>query len=214
MQAEGLIQKTFIKLTGAKQVTLNEWMRAKFDIQSEIRFEIHELHLPVNKSQELNYHLDLSFLTDHTVTRPQFEAIFNNCPNHNVDYYMQEYIWKHNTQCLLFFIRGYATMLQTLEVAVDTELYHADYLDNARWLHYRLTSFHETRKFFPFCNCCPQNTKAQCSFWMDVLTHIKEAISGPCTEERAVTLRRYFEGLNNTCMIPKTLEELKQVGEV
>ena len=214
MQAEELIQKTFIRINGGKQITLDEWMKTKFEIQSEIRFEIHKLHLPENKSQALYSHLNLSFLTDHTITRPQFEAIFNICPDHNVDYFMREYIWKHNTHCLLFFIKGYATILQTLEVAIDTELYHVDYLGNARWLHYRLSSFHEMRKFFPFCKLCPQNTEAQCSFWMDVLSRIKEAISGPCTKESAVSLRSYFEGLDITCMIPKTVEELKQVGDV
>lgn len=190
LQVEELIQKTFFQRNGEKQITLNEWMKTKFDIQAEIRFEIHQLHLPESKSRELNYHLDLSILTDHTVTRPQFEAIFNIGPDHDIDYFMREGIWKHNTQCLLFFIRGYAAILQTLEAAVETELYYADYLHNARWLHYLLTSFHETRQFFPFCICCPQNTKTQCSFWIDVLKHIKETKSGPCTRESAETLRR------------------------
>jgi hypothetical protein len=214
LQAEELTQKTCIKVNGAEPITLDEWGKTKSDIQSAIRFEIHQLHLPERESQVLNSHLDLAFLTDHTVTRPQFEALFNACPSHNIEYFMREYVWDHNTRCLLFFIRGYAAILQALEVAVDAELYYADYLDNAHWLYYRLASFHTTRTFFPFCNPCPQNTKTQCSFWRDVLTHIQERISGPGTKESAAALRGYFEGLNNPCIVPQTVEDFQRMGGV
>lgn len=214
MQAEELIQKTFIRINGGKQITLNEWMKAKFDIQSEIRLEIHKLHLPENKSQALYSHLDLSFLTDHTITRPQFEAIFNICPDHNIDYFMLEYVWKHNTQCLLFFIKGYAKIVQELQVAIDADIYYGDYFDTALSLHYQLSTLYDGRKFFPFCNNCPQNLEKQCSLWADVLSQIKASVSGSWTKESAVSLRRYFEGLDITCMIPKTVDELKQRSEI
>jgi hypothetical protein len=214
LQAEELTQKTCIKVNGAEPITLDEWGKAKSDIQSAIRFEIHQLHLPESKTQALNYHLDLSFLIDHTVTRPQFEALFNSSPNHNIEYFMREYVWEHNTRCLLLFIRGYAAILQTLEVAVDTELYYADYLDNAHWLQYSLTTFHEVRKFFPFCQDCPQNTGEQCKLWMDVLLNLNEVLIGPRDKNHATILRRYFEALDISCPIPKTLDHLKRMGGV
>lgn len=214
LEAERLIETTAIKMNGEGQVTLPNWTQTKFSIYSEIRFEIHELDLPEDEKRHVYGHFDLFLLTDHTITRPQFEAILNNYSGQNLDYFMRDYIWNHNTQCLLFFIRAYASIIQTIQLALDIEFYYSDYLDNAHWLQYQLTSFHETRNFFPFCNQCPQNTETQCVLWTEVLSHIKAAVSGPHTKESAMSIHRYFERLNNTCLITKTLEELKQVGGI
>ena len=214
LEAERLIETTAIKMNGVGQVTLPNWTQTKYSIYSEIRFEIHELDLPEDEKRHVYGHFDLFLLTGHTITRPQFEALLNKYQGQTLDLNMREYIWDHNTQCLLFFLRAYASIIQTIQVALDVELYYSDYLDTAHWLHYQLTSFHETRKFFPFCNQCPQNTENQCVLWTEVLSHIKAAVSEPYTKESARSIQRYFEGLNNTCLITKPLEELKLVGGI
>ena len=214
LRAVELIQSTSVERTEVEPITLTEWTKTRIEIYAELKFKVHLLNLPEREARDTYNHIDLAFITDHTVTQPQFEVLFTDALSHNVDYFMQNPLWEHNTQCLLFFIRGYATILQTLKVMVDTELYYAGYLDNAQWLQYLLTTFHEVRKFFPFCGACPQNVGQQCKLWMDILLNLNEVLSGPRDKHRATALRRYFKGLDISCPIPKTLEDLKQIGGI
>ncbi len=212
LRAETLLQSTTVEWVVARPFTLAELTKTRSTIYGALKFQVRLLDLPEREAQGTYDHIDLALITDHTVTHSQFEVLFTDAPSRHVDYSLREDIWTHNMQCLLSFIRGYTGVLQQLQVMVDVDLYYADYLDNAHLLRYLLTTFHEVRTFFPFCQDCPQNAGQQCKLWLDVLLHLNDTLVGPRDRTHATALRLYFKGFTIPCPIPKTLEAGKQGG--
>ena len=163
----------------------------------------------VKSQANLNHHMYLGLLTRRTLSRTEFDELFDNHPN--LDDSRKEELWEHNTHCAVFFVNIYQEIIETIDFLKNKADESINISKIIRWIFKMLEIIKQVKHNIHFCQECGNYNDEGCNFWREVVLGIEEITEKFDPDTTSVKILKFFKALSIPCEIPSNIEELKKM---
>ena len=166
----------------------------------DVIFTIHDQSMPVAERETMFWHLYLSRIAGHALSRAEFEE---RVGRRKIGFLAKNRLWVHNKSCLHFFIKRYQGLFRRVDrFKTGAKLPSSD-LEESEEIQRGVAWLQEFRKYFPFCTGCQHDGAQACFLWEGVSSSIREFL-----EQTKVARENFFGNPERECRCPLVAEDL------